>query len=410
MSLISKIQYVVRGVVNHTSPYYNRLFYYIGTFLPIQKGLVLFESQPDFCDNSLCFYQYLRNQQGDLRLEWIVSNSSSQKIDDDIKINCKFGFHAQTYLKIARAEFIFFSHNYPYFKHKNKRQTVVYMTHGCPIKKNKPKDLVNPPLDYTETPNFDYALCIGNGAINPQSIFCMCRPERVLPLGYPRNDDLIAAMMPSSQNPFWHPGINKIILWMPTFRASVSKELNESESQNASGLPIIENADQLSDLNNFFRHKKSLLLIKIHRLQAAFPIFNETYSNILFLTDALLADKSISLYDMVAKTDALLTDYSSIYFDYLLLDHPIGFTLADFEEYGRDRGYVFDDTKSMLAGHHIYNYDNLLKFVSDVCADKDPYCEHRKSLKEYFHADTQISSSERIARHFHLLNEPISTK
>lgn len=366
----------------------------------MRKDLVLFESQPDFADNSLYLYNHLAAQhKPGLTLEWLAGSDPSEK-GIRAKANSRFGLQPATYWKMGRARLVFFSHNYPYFKRKKKGQTVVYMTHGCPVKREKIEGMDIVPLDYKRKPNFDYALCIGEGARIPQSIFCLCNPEIVLPLGYPRNDALLRAKGNSIDNPFMAPGSNKAIVWMPTFRVSNYGKLSESQSQNEFGLPLLTSADDLADLDRYLKEKKTTLIVKIHRLQADYPVFKSKYGNIVFVTDAELDNKGLKLYDMVALTDALLTDYSSIYFDYLVLDRPVGFTLDDYELYEHDRGYVYRDTKSVLAGHHIYDMGELKAFIDDMADGKDPHAEARLRVKEYFYGGRYDNASQRIAEHF----------
>ena len=58
-----------------------------------------------------------------------------------------------------------------------------------------------------------------------------------------------------------------------------------------------------------------------------------TLSNLVFINDAFLSDNGIINYELLGVADALLTDYSSVYYDYLLLDRPIGLCWDDYEEY-----------------------------------------------------------------------------
>ena len=53
---------------------------------------------------------------------------------------------------------------------------------------------------------------------------------------------------------------------------------------------------------------------------------------------------------MLGSSDALITDYSSVYFDYLLLDKPIGFTVDDMELYIKDRGFIFNNPEEYMPG------------------------------------------------------------
>lgn len=50
----------------------------------------------------------------------------------------------------------------------------------------------------------------------------------------------------------------------------------------------------------------------------------------------LTVPNQMDLYEILPHTDLLITDYSSVYFDYLLLDKPIVFTPTDLGEYSKN--------------------------------------------------------------------------
>jgi len=53
-----------------------------------------------------------------------------------------------------------------------------------------------------------------------------------------------------------------------------------------------------------------------------------------------LEKKQIKLYELIGISDGLLSDYSSVAVDYLLLDRPLGYVLADYNIYKEKRGFV----------------------------------------------------------------------
>ena len=55
-------------------------------------------------------------------------------------------------------------------------------------------------------------------------------------------------------------------------------------------------------------------------------------------------------YDFLNVVDVLITDYSSIYFDYLLLNRPIIFHMPDLEEYQKKRGFILDPLDEWTPG------------------------------------------------------------
>ena len=103
------------------------------------------------------------------------------------------------------------------------------------------------------------------------------------------------------------------------------------------------------------------------------------------------------------RTDALITDYSSVAIDYLLLDKPIGFTLDDFEEYRKTRGFIFEDPKKYMPGHHIYSFSDLCDFLSSVSDGYDPFWEQRASVRLAAHNKPTSTYCEEVLRYFGFL-------
>ena len=76
----------------------------------------------------------------------------------------------------------------------------------------------------------------------------------------------------------------------------------------------------------------------------------------------------------------MITDYSSVFLDYYLLDRPVAFTINDYEEYKEKRGFVFDDIKSLMAGPTISNLEELLKFLLSVMNFEDEFYIERNKV------------------------------
>ena len=69
-----------------------------------------------------------------------------------------------------------------------------------------------------------------------------------------------------------------------------------------------------------------------------------------------------------------------MYFDYLLLDRPIGFTVDDIDEYMNNRGFVVDDPYELMPGAFINTPEEFLQFVDNLLNGKDDYRETRKRV------------------------------
>ena len=98
--------------------------------------------------------------------------------------------------------------------------------------------------------------------------------------------------------------------------------------------------------------------------------------------------------------DCLLTDYSSIYFDYLTLDRPIGFFVGDLAQY--TRGFLVEDPLAWMPGEKIEDFSGLLAFLADVSAGRDDHGPARKELRDKVDPYQDDENCRRIAENFGL--------
>ena len=98
------------------------------------------------------------------------------------------------------------------------------------------------------------------------------------------------------------------------------------------------------------------------------------------LSEDIISQHYSTLYKFLGTTSALITDYSSVFLDYYLLDRPVAFTINDYEEYKEKRGFVFDDIKSLMAGPTVSNLDDLLAFLNSVMNSEDEFYIERNKV------------------------------
>ena len=109
-----------------------------------------------------------------------------------------------------------------------------------------------------------------------------------------------------------------------------------------------------------FRKNNYQLIVKSH------PLYGENYdkmlkgiSHISLFPDEKLKEWKIDLYEVLGATDFLITDYSSVYFDYLLLNKPIIFTPTDLEEYNEDRGFLLTPYEEWTPDSKVFDQISL---------------------------------------------------
>lgn len=156
----------------------------------------------------------------------------------------------------------------------------------------------------------------------------------------------------------WMQDGRRIVLITPTFRdARVSMCLDE---------------DTLSALDDFCESNKLELLFKFHPLEQG---VNRVRGKHLHL-----CDPSSDLYPIMPLSSAMITDYSSIYMDYLLLDKPVLFLVPDLEDYtSKDRQFQFDFNE-MTPGPKLSTWTEVMTALEEQW-HQDDYAEQRAWLR-----------------------------
>ncbi|MGI6069346.1 MAG: CDP-glycerol glycerophosphotransferase family protein [Blautia sp.] len=258
----------------------------------------------------------------------------------------------------------------------SKKQISVNYWHGTPLKK------INRMLPKLGDYRYDFFTYTTAAAEMFRPVFAQafgCRPEQVLINGHPRNDYLFQESTALEMLGIRREDYRKVFLWMPTYRLSRDGLIRDTDGINLenAGVPLFHTREAMEDLNRFLEEKESLLLLKLHPAQKVGEEDLKSYPHIRILTNRMLEEKAVPLYRVVRQADALLTDYSSVFFDYLLLDRPEAFVLEDLEAYQGRRGFVVEDPLSYMPGEKIYDRDQLYAFLEDCLEGRDRWQEER---------------------------------
>ena len=351
-----------------------------------EDNCICFESSPDFSDNAWALFQYMieNGYNEKYSLHWIADRER----DDLCRLKNVHVTRRSDYLAavklLYRSKFVFYTHGMTGLIRIRDDQTVVNLWHGCGYKASRNKDVhgkfsIRKLLNSSKM-NFDYVLVPGDAFVKTKSVFFHCPESQVLPIGYPRYDLLHRADVDWNRvKERWGLGDRKLVMWLPTYRRTGNASYGENSMENQYWLPLLRSDEDLQILNRFCAEQDVMLVVKKHRLQSVFFKDGEL-SNIRFVDDGDLEELGVQLYEILQFTDAMLTDYSSAAVDYLLLDKPLAFTLDDYEEYAAKRGFVFEDAKAYMPGHHVYRLEELEGFLRDVREGRDDYAEKRHAL------------------------------
>lgn len=107
--------------------------------------------------------------------------------------------------------------------------------------------------------------------------------------------------------------------------------------------------------------------------------------------------KQSSTTTLQSAADMVLTDYSTIFIDYLPLQRPVAFDLFDWERYDAYRGMVYKkDDQISMPGPQIASLDGLADYVADIKAGKDAFANLRRQSYEHYFAYRDGGSSARV--------------
>ena len=355
------------------------------SFLP--KKYILMESAPDYCDNTRAVYNYIVNNGLDWKYKplWVIKDK--RNIDKSIKTIVVDGSFLAlvkyVYYEARCACIVYCNSTLPKFQDNN---MALYLTHGSVAKNVAGK--------YSMPSDLDFCLVQSAFLREPmRTALSLSKHTQTITLGYPRNDDLLLENS-IDRDKLFDIKFDKMIVWYPTFRQHKS-----SANRNVSSItiPIIYDVDEAKKINEFAKVNNLLIVLKPHFAQDTSYIKDAKLSNIVIIDDGFLKKNNIRSYQLLNLSDALLTDYSSVYYDYLLTDKPIGLTWDDYEEYGKKEGFAVDMDMVFAGGEKIYNSDEFCTFIKNVAEGNDILKAERNKVKDLTNEYQDANSSKRVA-------------
>ena len=354
---------------------------------PVRKNRMIFAFSPSGMDNSESLLDYIRANCDNVSIGVRTENRQDQSLfkekyrgDRRINVFIKKNRPLFAYWFLLTSQYVFFSNgSILHVANKRQGQIVINLWHGCGY-----KDIQNPANKWINGTMFDYVLVPGKVFVETKAAFFSCEKGQVLPIGYPRYD-ILRKQYPQVERELNKHLFKKMVVWMPTYRKVDSGEAPESNIQTDFDLPLLNSEEELKQLNRFCQQRQILLYIKKHPAQVPYTSEGLNLSNIVFLSYNDLRRRGIQNCELLASADALISDYSSAAIDYLLLDRPVAFALADFEAYRDTRGFVFADPLKYMPGYHLYTFADMKMFLDDVVQGLDPYAEKRCQIMPEVH-------------------------
>lgn len=377
----------------------NILIYRLCCMLPLNENSIVFESEGLNGDNAYSLYLYLKSNNflDKYKITWLIDESNllpdigdSARIKKDI-----YKFDLRRSFLLATSKYFIYDHfsvfDWKRYK-KRKKHKIIFLTHGCGFKAATSSSKCLADEIYVTGKLYSY----------PVSMWCNCDIKKIIDLGYPRLDCFFQEINTNQRKLMKHlnfDSFKKVFLWMPTFRRSSCKSIDEDYFSSETGLPILYDEESLVTFDDFLKKENALCIFKVHHLQASLNFLKKRYQNIYILKDEDIQKYNVLLYQFVMLTDCLITDYSSISTDYMLLDRPIIYTMDDYEDYRNSRGFSIENPHNYFVGLHAYDEEQLFKCMKECIENIDFYKEERKKTLPLMHTHNDGNSSARILNH-----------
>lgn len=347
---------------------------------------ILIYSNLGFRDNAYALYEYLIKHGYNKKYHIICSINEYEHYmtKKDNPKNVEYVSPKEGMKRFFGAKYVFYTFGqYPIMPSKD--QVVVHMWHGMPLKR-----IGNLQMGHEKAKHnyFTYVLASSDFFGEIMAKCFGAKENQVLKSFQPKCDRLVERAEENRGESQNEAGleIKNRILWLPTYRNSKAVDFDaeniKGEEGNYSFASVFKDEEDWIKLDKHLQEIDYEFIIKLHPLERELEE-KIKLSNIKIITEEKVRAKGIHMYDMFRTAKALISDYSSSYMDFMLLNRPVAFILADMEKYDRLRGFVVKDPKKYMPGPKLASVDDIIAFIDEVAAGKDTYRDEREKMNDF---------------------------
>ncbi|WP_086429035.1 bifunctional glycosyltransferase/CDP-glycerol:glycerophosphate glycerophosphotransferase [Staphylococcus cornubiensis] len=361
----------------------------------VNAKTVVFESfgGKNYSDNPKYIYEYMKNHYPELNYKWVFNNPKMNHVPGEaVKVEKNSGAYYQAY---SEAKIWVSNARLPLFLNKKSNQTYIQTWHGTPLKRlaNDMKVVRMPNTTtslykrnfYKETSRWDYLISPNQYSTEIFRTAFWMPPEKTLEIGYPRNDILVnrandLALQAEIREELNIPEGKKIIMYAPTWR--------DDEFVKKGGYTFKLKID-LAQLQEALG-AEYIILLRMHYL----------ISNQLSLNGYEDFAIDVSNYNDISRLylicDCLITDYSSVMFDYGILKRPQLFFPYDIEKYSKELRGFYIDYHTELPGPIYTDSDVLIEGLKNIDQIRETYQDKIETFHQRFCSSENGRASQYI--------------
>lgn len=349
----------------------------------VDSNTIVFESfgGKNYSDSPKYIYEYMQKNYPKLNYIWVFNNPDKNVIignAEKVKKGSK-----EYYDAYSKAKFWVSNARLPLYLNKKENQIYIQTWHGTPLKRlaNDMKVVRMPGTTtanykknfYAETSRWDYLVSPNRYSTNIFKTAFWMDEERTWEIGYPRNDILVnrsndQEYINQIKKDLNLPEDKKVIMYAPTWRDD----------------EFVKKGQYLFDLKiNLENLQKELgenyvILLRMHYLIANALDLNG-YEDF-----AIDVSNYSDISELYLISDALITDYSSVMFDFGILKRPQYFFAYDIEKYDKGLRGFYMDYMNDLPGEIITDEFKLAEELKNIDEHKEKYKEKIEKFYEKF--------------------------
>lgn len=364
------------------------LFSLLGFFLGRVKHRIIFNSEfnTEFNHNSKYLFLYFLKHHPEFEVRFVINNPElKQKLIEDIGPYFIDTYNVKNRLYILKAStWVTSSLETPiggFWQSYNRN--VFHLGHGAPLKRiGRSEKYLNwkKALYYRLIKkNFSYFFSTSEAFSETWRGCLNLKPEQVVIAGQARNEALSKDYQ-HYNSVLQLDSAKKHILYAPTWRPFDNTLIFPFDDFNA------EEIEQFLQQHNCYLH------LRVHpNFEGDIPSHVQNIKNLNVLSRQCVTD----INEVLGQFDLLITDYSSIYVDYLLTQKPMLFLPYDYKRYKENIGFTIPYQQA-TPGPKPKTQKQFLYEIKRLMIDNEYYAQERKSANDWLNA-IQINQAQQNA-------------
>lgn len=370
----------LKNIVKNNKVIYNIYYFvfsfvlrFIGIFIKTSNNIVLFVCYGGrkYDDSTKVLYEFLKNNEEYKGLKMIWAFEEPEKfimVPDDEKVKIDT---IQYYIVALKAKYWITNSSISRgLNFKKKKTRYIVFQHGTLGIKRLGKDLQKSNKSFRTKKESTIDMFIIQGKKEKEKLMQAfgLKEEQIKMLGLPRNDELSNVTVEKKEEykkKLNIPKDKKVILYAPTYR-----EFNQDNLLNS----VLQNPFDFKKLKEELSDEYIFIFTAHYEVSKLLNIPNDDD----FIINAF---KYPYINDLLIVSDILISDYSSIVFDYSILERPILCFAYDYDIYMKERGTYADLNKLFYDGV-IRTQEELIQIIKNMDYEKES--EHSKKIKEEY--------------------------